>query len=30
MPRLEMGERFRKLQRIYRRSDGSTWTGAET
>ena len=29
MPRSEMGERFRKVHRIYRRSVGSAWTGAE-
>ena len=26
---MEMGERFRRSQRVYQRSDGSAWTGAE-
>ena len=26
---MEMGEKFRKFQRIYRHPDGSPWTGAE-
>lgn len=26
---MDMGERFRHLQRTYRRPDGSAWTGAE-
>lgn len=26
---MEMGERFRRLQRTYRRPDGTAWTGAE-
>ena len=26
---MEMGERFRRLQRTYRRPDGAAWTGAE-